>query len=164
MFNEKIIKRRKSTLDMVYTVVLYAAALLASFMAIMLIPSFSMIIVAGLFYLAYFLSSKRNIEYEYAVTNGDLDIDMIINQKKRKRVFSQNAKEFEVVARVKSDHYTKEHKECKNIKDYTSHSEHADVWFVFTRLDGNPAVILIEPNEKMIENFYIFNPRKVFKH
>lgn len=152
-------------MDMVYTAALFVIALLASFLAIMFIPQFSMIIVIGLFYLAYFLSSKRNIEYEYAVTNGDLDIDMIINQKKRKRVFSHNSKEFEVMARVKSEHYnTREIKECKNVKDYTSHTEHANVWFIFMRLDGNPTVILIEPNEKMVESFYIFNPRKVFKH
>jgi hypothetical protein len=164
MFNEKIVKRRKNALDYTYTAALALAAILLSFLSILYIPQFSLIIIVGAFYLAYFFSSKRNIEYEYAVTNGDLDIDMIVNQKKRKRVFSQNAKDFDAVARIKSVQYTKEIKECKSIKDYTSHSENAEVWFIYMRLNGAPTVILFEPTDKMIENFYLFNPRKIFKN
>ena len=83
----------------------------------------------GLIFLIYYIITLRNIEYEYAVTNGDLDIDIIINQSKRKRLFSASCKEFEAVARVDSPQYTQKIKNCKNVKDYSSRKEGSEVWF-----------------------------------
>ncbi len=163
MFIEKIVKRRKDAMDMAITAAVVIVALVASFLLFVFVPGFSPLLVAGVLYLAYFIISKRNIEFEYAVTNGDLDIDSIINQKKRKRAFSANCKDFEMVAKVKSDKYSREIKECKNVKDYSSHNEHADVWFIYMR-QGAPTVILFEPTAQMIDNFYTFIPRKVFKY
>lgn len=163
MFIEKIVKRRKNAMDMAIAAVVVIIALVVSLLLFMYLPGFSPLLVAGVLYLAYFLISKRNIEFEYAVTNGDLDIDTIINQKKRKRVFSASCKDFELVAKVKSDKYSREIKECKNIKDYASHNEHADVWFIYMR-QGVPTVILFEPTPQMIDNFYTFIPRKVFRY
>ena len=163
MFMEKIIKRRKSTMDMLLIAAIIIAAIVASLLLFALVPGFSAILVAGVIYLAYFLITKRNIEYEYAVTNGDLDIDAIVNQRKRKRVFSANCKDFELVVKVKSDKYSREIKECKNVKDFASHAEHADVWFIYMS-QGAPTVILFEPTSQMIDHFYTFSPRKVFRY
>lgn len=163
MFVEKIIKRRKSGLDMALTALIVIVALVASFAIFLFIPTFSPLLVAGVCYLAYLVVTKRNIEFEYIVTSGDLDIDMITNQKKRKRVFTGNCKDFEVVAKVKSDKYTNEIKNCKTVKDYSSHNERAEVWFIYLR-QGTPTVILFEPAQQMIDIFYTFIPRKVTKY
>lgn len=163
MFVEKIVKRRKSGLSIAIAAGILIVAIVASIALFLFIPTFSPILVAGVFYLAYMVITKQNIEYEYIVTSSDLDIDMIINQKKRKRVFTASCKEFETVARVKSDKYTSEIKACKNVKDYSSHKENADVWFIYTK-QGAPTVILFEPTQTMIDIFYTFAPRKVFKY
>ncbi len=163
MFIEKIVRKRKSTIDILLLLLIVVAVLIASYLLLMLIPQFAMILIIALFYLAYILISKLNIEYEYALTNGDLDIDMIINQKKRKRLLSVNCKDFDIVAKVDSSQYTRDIKECKNIKDYTSRSKNAEVWFISMRKDGQATVILFEPLEKMIESFAVYIPRKVFK-
>jgi hypothetical protein len=163
MFVEKIIKRRKSGLQIA---LVFLALLLATVISVALfifVPTFSPILIAGVYYLAYMVISRQNIEYEYIVTSGDLDIDMIINQKKRKRVFTGNAKDFELVARVKSDKYRGEASSCKKVLDYSSHNKDADVWFIYTR-QNEPTVILFEPTESMIDIFHTFAPRKVFKN
>jgi hypothetical protein len=164
MFIEKIVKRRKSLMELAGTALIVVLVFVVCFLVFLYIPSFSLILVAGIIYLAYFLISRRNLEFEYAVTNGDLDIDKIINQKSRKRVFSANAKDFEVAARVKSDKYTNEIKECKNVKDFTSHMENAENWFIYMRKEGSQIVVLFEPSQQMIDNFFTFNPRKVFRY
>lgn len=163
MFVEKIVKRRKSGLQVALAVGIFVLATVISIVLFLIAPTFSPILIAGVYYLAYFLVTKQNIEYEYIVTSGDLDIDMIINQKKRKRVFTGNAKDFEMVARIKSDKYDGEIRNCKNVKDYTSHNERADVWFVYTR-QGEPTVILFEPTQSMIDILHTVAPRKVFKY
>jgi len=163
LFIEKIVKRRKSAADIGLTILIIAAAFVLSYLAVIMIPGLALFLVAGFAYLAYFLISRRNIEYEYAVTNGDIDIDMIIDQKKRKRVFSGNCKEFEQVARVKSDKYTKEIRECKNVKDYTSRNGNAEVWFIYLK-KNQPTVILFEPNSQMIDSLFTFAPRVVYRY
>jgi len=162
IFIEKIIRRRKSPLDILLIFLILLGAIGLSFLSIMIIPGLSTFIMIGIFYLAYILVTMLNIEFEYAVTNGDLDIDKIINQRKRKRVYSGNCKEFELVAKVNSRHYTKNIQECKNVKDYSSRSKNAEVWFISLREDGKQTVILFEPDQKMIDNFRTFIPRKVF--
>ena len=50
--------------------------------------------VAALFG-AYYLISNMNIEYEYIVTNGEIDVDKIMAKRRRKRLLTANARTFE---------------------------------------------------------------------
>ena len=50
--------------------------------------SFSFLLIAGALFGAFKLSCRFNVEYEYIVTNGTMDIDKIINKSSRKRVLS----------------------------------------------------------------------------
>lgn len=163
VFIEKIIRRKKSPLDIAYMILLFIVALIVTYFAFAFLGLFAPVLIVGIFYLAYFLASMRNIEYEYIVTNGDLDIDKIVNQRSRKRVFTANCKDFEVVARVNSDQYTHNIRQTKTVLDFSSNNPEADKWFIFITKDNTPKVILFEPDEKMIDNFRTFIPRKVFK-
>jgi len=162
VFIEKLVKKRKSTVDLLLIVLIIIGTLGLSFLSFVYVPFLSTFLIVGLIYLAYILITMMNVEYEYAVTNGDLDIDKIINQRKRKRMFSGNCKEFEVVAPVKSRHYTRDIQSCNNVLNYSSNSKDAEVWFISIRKEGKHTVILFEPNQQMIDNFRIFIPRKIF--
>ncbi len=163
IFIEKIIKRQKKFLD--FLIIGGAIALAVLIAVFLFLNAFILFILftPGLIFLIYYIITLRNIEYEYAVTNGDLDIDIIINQSKRKRLFSAICKEFEAVARVDSPQYTQKIKNCKNVKDYSSRKEGSEVWFAFTKQEGKDLVILFEPSKKMIDNFTIYIPRKVHR-
>src|SRR5690554_5734038 len=108
VFIEKLVKRRKTMADVLLILLIVAGAVILSYLIMRYIPQFAMILIIGLFYLVYVLITKLNIEYEYAVTNGELDIDMITNQKQRKRLLSVNCRDFDVVAKVDSLQYTKQ--------------------------------------------------------
>lgn len=162
IFLEKIVKRRKSFMDMALTSLYITVAIMASYFALVFLgPGLSPLLILGFGYLAWYLVSLRNIEFEYAVTNGDIDIDMIVNQRKRKRVLSANCKDFEVVAPITSLQYTKEIRETKNVRNYASLSPSSELWFIYWRHDKGPQVILFEPTRQMVDSFRMQNPRKV---
>lgn len=164
MFIEKIVRRRKSIFEILLFFLIIFSTFVITYLSLVYIPQFTLIITASLIFLAYILMTRKNIEYEYAVTSGTLDIDMIINQKERKSLFCANCKEFDVVARKNSPQYTDQINKCKSVFDYTSRNKNADVWFISMVRGGKQTVILFEPLGQMIDDFTIFIPGKVFNN
>lgn len=167
-FIEKLVTKKKSAADHLITVGIVLAAMLLIMIALMIQVlqelGISLIIAAGIAYLGYRLLSSRNVEYEYIVTNGDLDIDKIISRRKRKRIFSANCKEFDIVAPVKSDSYNRSAQEIKKKIDASSSMDSADAWFVSLNYKGEKTVVIFEPDERMLKNFKIYIPRKILQN
>lgn len=67
---------------------LLAFVLIAFLLLTFILGPFTIILCCGLGYGAFWLSSKLNVEFEYIITNGTLDIDKIINKSSRKRILS----------------------------------------------------------------------------
>ena len=72
-------------MDILLILLIVIGAIVISYLLMLFIPQFAMFLIIAVL-LGIYTISKFNIEYEYALTNGDLDIDMIISQKKRKRL------------------------------------------------------------------------------
>ncbi len=94
-FIELIVKKKKTALDVLFIFVLLLAALLVSSVAFLLLRTLGLLIAFGAFYGAWWLIGTRNIEFEYSVTNGDVDIDQIIAKRKRKRLVSVSGRKVE---------------------------------------------------------------------
>lgn len=101
IFVEYMVKKQSSGMEMLLKI-LYALGaafiLVASFLFGGLLGPFSMIATLvgfGSVYGAYLLITNMNVEYEYIVTNGEMDIDKIIARRKRKRLLTANARSFE---------------------------------------------------------------------
>ena len=56
-----------------------------------------LLVVCAVAYGAYFLITGMNVEYEYSVTNGELDVDKIIAKRKRKHMLTVKISDFETV-------------------------------------------------------------------
>lgn len=162
IFMEKIVRKKKDIKDYLITAAIIIASLVLAMVALTYLADMGLFIVAGIIYLAYLLMTTRNVEYEYAVTNGDLDIDKIIAQRKRVRVFSASCKNFEIVAKLKSDHFTPQYRSFKKQIDCTSTREGEGVWFIILNYKNEQTVVYFEPTEKMLQSFKTFIPRKVF--
>lgn len=164
IFMEKIVQKKKDYKDflIIAAILIGAVVLVGVAMFVPILGQMWLFFAAGIIYVSYLLTSTRNVEFEYAVTNGDLDIDKIIAQRKRKRIFSANCKTFEVVARVKSEHYTPQYKSIKNQIDCTSTKDADGVYFVVLNYKNEQTVVYFEPTEKMLQSFKTFIPRKVF--
>ncbi len=164
VFIEQIVARKKDIKDMlIYTAIAAVNALVIylSF-SISILKYIVLLIILGLAYGDYFLAITRNIEFEYMVTNGDLDIDTIISKKKRKRILSVSVKDFEVIASLKSDKLTSDIQQIKNVI-HTESSPSADgLYFGVVNYKGARTVVVMEPSEKVLNALRSAAPRKVF--
>lgn len=88
VFFEQIIPIRKTGKTIALFLGIWVLAALLSALVFLILGSFSLIFIFGIGYGAFVLSSKLNVEYEYIITNGILDIDKITNKSSRKRMIS----------------------------------------------------------------------------
>ena len=86
-FIEQIVRKKKGIKEWAIIVgVLLAAVVLTALVWIFgILP---VIVTVGVVYSAWWLISGQSSEYEYCVTNGDIDIDQIIARRKRRRLVS----------------------------------------------------------------------------
>lgn len=165
-FMEKLVTKKKGIKDQFIT----AGIILGAMILVMVILSIPVIaqlgigffFAAGIIYLGYRLITSRNVEFEYIVTNGDLDIDKITARRNRKRIFSASCKEFEILSRVKSNSFSQSVQSIKNRIDATSSIDSPDAFFATLSYKGEKTLLIFEPDERMLNNFKIFIPRKIF--
>ena len=166
IFIEKLVAKKKTFTDSLIN----AGIILGTVILIMLSATVKVIsqlglglfIAVGLIYLAYRLITSRNVEFEYIVTNGDLDIDKIVSKRKRKRIFSASCKEFDIVSRVKSNSFSQSVQSIKNRIDASSSIDSPGAFFVTLNYKGEKTLVIFEPDDRMLNNFKMFIPRKVF--
>ena len=165
IFLEKIVKKKKTILDfaIVGGIILLSLLLLLVMLSFRFLSSLVPLLVAGIGYIAYMFIRNRNIEYEYIVTNGDLDIDMIIAQRKRKRIFSGACKDFEMIAKLTSGKYDHNYQNNKDRIVAVSSMDSSDVYFISINKDGKKTLVFFEPHAKMVESFKKYIPLKVFE-
>lgn len=159
-FIEKIVVKRKDAKD--YAII--AGVILAALIAIPLsfqVPVVNIFLAVGIAYGAYYLITSRNIEFEYIVTNGDLDIDRIISQRKRKRIFSASCKTFDIVAKVKSNSHSLSVQSIPKKIIAVSSLDSENAYFATLQYNNERTVVYFEPDERMLNNFRTFIPRKI---
>lgn len=91
-YNEQLVRKLSEPKDMIIRILIVFLTLAAVSICVgatILFGFFPLIIIAaGACYLAYLLLSGTFVEYEYIVTNNDLDIDKISGKRKRKRLIT----------------------------------------------------------------------------
>jgi len=158
VFCEYIVKVKKNPVELTISAlgIILAVILLGFSLFFLFTPfsSFVLLIDAGVVYGTYILITHFNVEYEYILTNGDIDIDKIIAKRKRKRVLSFSTKEFEIVAPYKQgENYT-------NVLDLGTRNYENAYYAVFSK-DGQKKTLVFNPPQKMIEAMKTYSPRTV---
>ena len=158
-FNEWIVKRRKTAQDymsvaitvMVTCMVLYGVVLqfmMAKYMY------FIPIEIALVVFIAYKIISSMNVEYEYSVTNGDLDIDKVISKRRRKKMVSLKLRDVEYFAPFEGEHIrVAEDASIKRIYDASSGLDAPRLHFIIYYYNSEKTLLLFEPTDEMIDNF-----------
>ena len=176
VFMEYLINRKKDAKDIIIISGIVLAALLLTiilllallmFAQVPMVGSIGMLLVVGIWWGAYQLMSRRNIEWEYILTNSEFDIDKIMSKKGRKRVLSIDFKDANLVARVDDTAHNYEfsgNKTSKNIKvmDFTGGKNVGETYFIDIMIENERKYVLFQPTSKMIEAIRKFNPRNVF--
>ncbi|MCL1843570.1 MAG: hypothetical protein FWF79_07135 [Defluviitaleaceae bacterium] len=156
VFNEQIVKRQSSVKDTAIKVCLWIIALFIGFTAFLFLGSmgfgaigFLVIFAAG--YAAVFFSGYLKVEYEYAFTSGELDIDAIYDRSRRKRLMSVKVSEFEIMAHIDDKAHEHSFSTAQATLDYSSGVTGPATYVFLTTYNSKKTKVIIEPNDKMLK-------------
>lgn len=96
-YSEQLVKKTPTSADGIKKVLILTVGVILSVVFLVLtftVTAFLLFAVAIVIYGIYWFMTGTNVEYEYIVTNGSLDIDKIISQRKRVNLVSVDVKEF----------------------------------------------------------------------
>lgn len=158
-YTEQLVKKQTGIKEVVIRALLVAAAIV-SVLAVFLFP-LGLLIPIIVIALVWFAMTRMDVEYEYLYVNGDLDIDKIIHKSKRKRVFSANAKEIELLAPVDAPQLSP-YRNARVI-DMSSGSPDARRYALVTACSGEMEKLIFEPNDTIVEGIFMLAPRKVVR-
>lgn len=155
-FVEQLVKKKKGGREIGILAALWlAAVVLVLVLALFLVQFIGMMLALVLAVLvcwgAWWLSGTQNIEFEYSITNGELDVDQIVAQRKRKRLLSVNASKAEMLSP-----YTAEIAARRFERVLMLAPSPEDATFCFTyrsKKYGNTLVVFM-PDDRVLYAFY----------
>jgi len=162
-FVEKLVVRQKDFKDKLITfgTIVAVLVLIPILLSIPFLSNVVIIIIAGLVYIAYHIITSKNIEFEYIVVNDNIDIDKIISKKKRSRIFSASCKDFEILAKLNGSHYDDNYRNIGNRIEAVSSMNSNEVYFAVLNNKGEKTIVFFEPDDRMLNVFKAYIPRKV---
>ena len=169
IFVEQLVKKKRDGKDMLKIILSIVGAfviiallgLLSAFVPF--IGMFMLLAVVGLIYGLYVIITSVNLEYEYAFTEGELDVDKVINARRRKRMTSFDVNDMEVFADKNYSEFNRYMNNPRIEKLWAcADREGDDLCFAVYNSGGASKMLLFSPNEKIREGFRVMAPRKVF--
>lgn len=161
VFVEQIIKRKISGSGLLLRFLSILIVLL-SLLLVFFLGMLGITITVLLCYLTYLCWTYTSIEYEYSFLNGELTIDKIMGQRKRKTVDTFDIKQAEIVAPSSSDEVMRVVRNIKTI-DYSSGYRSNNLYSIIINAGAGAVQVMIEPDEKVIEAMYHVRPNIVKK-
>ncbi len=163
-FKEYLIKQKKSTMD----TAAQAGIVIAAAIVIMIgftpgLPFIGPIIILVTLFAAVTFFNRFNKEYEYILTNNELDIDVIYNKSKRKRVITVNMKSIEIMASIHDTAKSHELQKGNKVINASDGKNGADTYAIIFSKDSALYKVLVTPNESFLNEMYKQAPHKVFK-
>lgn len=145
-FFEQIIAVKKNGKAVAAIIGIWLAAFIVCFLLIMFmvfLGTFSLLLAAGALFGAYKLCTRFNLEYEYIVTNGTMDIDKIINKSSRKRILS-----FELATVSRIEKFNPAQLSAVNAKEL----------FITCNQDDPGAYLMVSATEGKGTSYLVFAP------
>ena len=150
-YTEQLIKKQADSKDTLKKVGLIALTVV-SVLLVFVIPV-GIILPVVMIVIDVLMFRNLNVEYEYVFVNGDLDIDKIMNKARRKRMFSVDADQMELLAPVGA----------VELMQYKKIKKDAKIYALIASNKGEVCKVLFEPNETIVEGFFVKAPRKVIR-
>lgn len=167
VFIEHIVKKRPTGLDTAKKISIIILAILvmaACFVfGLRFIGPIAIMLAIGVCYGGYWLISGMNIEYEYILTNGEIDVDKIIAQRKRKRLVTVHAKTFEAFGPYHMAEHLNRNYDSRILACEAENSE--GVYYATFRHNVlGHCLLVFNPDDRIIKGVKSFLPRTVGGH
>lgn len=153
VFVEQLVKHKLRPKNILIKVLAIVVAVIITLTIWLIVPTYSYIIFTAAVLLAYVVFRSQDYEFEYIFTNGDLDVDRIVSQRRRKRVMSTDCRSINVMAPYtpENEHLTKKYDIVRTV-DYSSAPKAEGRWFfIFTGGSGAQVMVIFEPGKRLLE-------------
>ena len=110
------------------------------------------VLVIGVYVMIYAMSLFQ-VEFEYNITNGDIEVSKITAKKRRKTVREIRAEDITRVARASDDRVKNDLQRAdqKRVEDYTAR-EGGEYYVVFEKLKGAEYLYVLDLNEECLQH------------
>lgn len=160
IFCEQIVKKKKTSFEKLTVAIIWVGGYLLCMLLVFLglrFASYLPILLLAAGFVVYFtakIARKLNLEYEYCVTNGLLDIDKIINRSDRKRMISVEINTFDRFEEFDASKPENDPKKFDSTVIAVADPDGEDPLYVATVRHPVKGRILIvfQPNEKVLKN------------
>ncbi len=166
VFIEYIVKKKKTAQDYLKAVGIVFACVIVWMLLLMFnryLLGLGLFLIVGAGWGAWKLIQGINVEYEYILTNSEMDVDRIVAKMRRKRMLSMDFKTIELCARCDDPEFRHEFENTASIaKTYDVRGGENQAYFVdYVAGESGKTRILFCPNEKMLESIKKMAPRTV---
>ncbi|MDR1060534.1 MAG: DUF6106 family protein [Clostridiales bacterium] len=164
-FIEKLVMKRKRGTDYMVSFGIVTLSFIVAIAILVIASSYigqiALILAIAVVYLGFRFQSRTSVEFEYLVTNGALDVDKIIAQRKRVRIFSGDCREFDAMGKVKSRNHGPHITNGAQVIFAGTDMGSDDLYFASLSYKGKKTVLYFEPDQRMLDSFRRFIPKKL---
>lgn len=150
-FVEQIVKKKKDGKDIALIVGIWILFVIVSAAAVLFLRMLGFLILCGAGYGAWWLTTERNREFEYSLTNGSIDIDEIIAQRKRKRIVSVNGEKLESAGVY--DAAAQNRPFDRRVMAAPSEAEPGLWYFTYHSKKNGHTLVIFQPDERVLAAF-----------
>lgn len=162
VFVERLISKKSGVKEIGIKVGAVILVLLAALLAFSFIPMLAPVIVVAVGWLGWILWNRGNVEFEYSLSNGELTIDTIFGQQKRKHLVELNIRErVELIAPVTEEFSSELNRTASAVYDASSSPNALGRYFINAKGETGLTRIFFEPDEKLLQALRRCAPSKV---
>jgi len=166
---EQVVKREMSSKDRLFRVLLIILAVFAVFV-VNFVPLlfgigylflFTGALSCGIGFFVYFSISGLHKEYEYSLVGDMFIIDVIKAKKRRLSLFSGTVTSFDMVAKKDDERHPYSEFDKSDVLHANCASGTAPdkEWYIAAKLGKSKVLIIIEPEERLLNAIFRQNPR-----
>lgn len=159
-YKEQLVKKGKDSSDTLKWLLVTAAGIIAAailmFLSLQFLNNFiiGLILAAVVLWGTYYILGGFYIEYEYILTNGEMDIDKIMGQRKRKRLITADVKSSTAFGKEKTAV-----KGDMTLVDVSCRESDNNYYIDFRHRELGNTRLIFTPNEEMLEMIEKYIPR-----
>lgn len=163
IFHEQLVKRKTTSKSVATKVITLVICLLVIFITLYSEVLFFFIVPILLVEIAViiFIFRRQNVEFEYIVTNSELDIDKITAMTKRKHLYTIELKSVTSIAKYSEISQFSQFKSVSKTIDVSSGEMSDNTYAMITTIAKKPAMVIFEPNEDIFKALKLYLRGKI---